>query len=143
MVERLKEIWSGFSGVTTRRLTGRGVDNIVMPHREHHDADAAPASAPEPAAMAFEALKSRLAAPKKSAKGRGDEDTSPPPPALAPESAAARDLIRGLKSTEARLARSDRLYGDVTPLPERRSLFGKPSLKTRFILFGQTKRRMA
>lgn len=136
MVERLKQIWSGFSGVTSRRLTGRGVDNIAVPHRDHNGADAMPESAPipAPAATAFEALKTRLAAPKKTAKGRREEDTTPPA-SFAPESAAARDLIRGLKSTEARLARSDRLYGEVASLPQKRGLFSKPSLKKRFILF--------
>ncbi|MEX0645698.1 MAG: hypothetical protein WD076_10325 [Parvularculaceae bacterium] len=137
MVERLKQIWSGFSGVTTRRLTGRGVENILVPHRDHKGADAAPEGAPipAPAAIAFDALKSRLAAPKKAARDRSDDDTSPPPPALAPESAAARDLIRGLKSTEARLARSERLYGEAVSMPEKKGLFRGASLKKRFIFF--------
>jgi hypothetical protein len=138
MVERLKQIWSGFAGTTERRLTGRGVDNIAVPHRVHKGADAAPETAPipAPAATAFEALKARLASSsKKSSSARGEEDTTPPPPAFAPESAAARDLIRGLKSTEARTARTDRLYGEVASLPQKRGFFSGASLKKRFILF--------
>ena len=37
MTDRLKQIWSGFEGVTERRLTGRGIDNIVPPQLARMD----------------------------------------------------------------------------------------------------------
>lgn len=39
MAERLKQIWSGFEGMTQRRLTGRGIDNIIPPQARGFDAD--------------------------------------------------------------------------------------------------------
>ncbi|MGE0408569.1 MAG: hypothetical protein AB7P23_04805 [Amphiplicatus sp.] len=124
MVERLKQIWSGFEGVTARRLTGRGVDNIVAPQRAHDASAPAPADF-APAAAAFEALKARLAASaKKPKRGVSRLDTTPPETSFAPETDAARDLVRGLKATEARLARSDRLYSETAPaLPVKRKKF--------------------
>lgn len=126
MVERLKQIWSGFETKTTRRLTGRGVDNIVVPHRQDWRAEDAAALAEglqPPAEAAFAALKARLAAAeprserRRRRKGRAApaEFAAPPPPLSAgaadegaPE--AARDLIRGLRATEARLRRRESDY---------------------------------
>lgn len=131
--ERLRQIWAGFEQRTERRLTGRGVDNIVLPHR--HDWRAEEASlltegAPEPARAAFDALKTRLAAveaeraaPQKGRRRRGetqaaydagDEAFAAPLTAdasfdAAPE--AARDLIKGLRATEFRVARGEIDYG--------------------------------
>ncbi|MBB5517708.1 hypothetical protein [Amphiplicatus metriothermophilus] len=127
MVERLKQIWSGFEAKTTRRLTGRGVDNIVVPHRQDWRAEEAAKLAEglrPPAEAAFAALKARLAAAEQRAerkrrrKGRPApaEFAAAPPPPLSAEAAdegapeAARDLIRGLRATEARLRRRESDY---------------------------------
>lgn len=118
MAERLKQIWTGFAGATTRRLTGEGVDNIAAPSR--HGEAVRPAGLPDgeaiaPAAAAFEALRHRLSASEaraarkaaRQAGRRSAADEAPPAPLTsdaspdgAPE--GARDLIRGLKATEAR-----------------------------------------
>jgi hypothetical protein len=133
MVERLKQIWGGFAGATERRLTGRGVDNIAVPHREFaRDEASLPERLPAPATAAFDALKSRLAVAKKSGKNEAPAgiDTEA---AFGTDAAPARDLVRGLRSTEARLLRSDRLYGDG--VPARRGLFSGGNAKKRFIFF--------
>ena len=113
--ERLKQIWSGFERETTRHLTGRGVENIHVPERREARSEfAAPERVAEPAAVAFEALKTRLAASSKKRGGRGpsDEEAGEATASAAAPISAARDLVRGLKSTEARTLRSDRLYGE-------------------------------
>lgn len=122
MAERLKQIWGGFEKETTRNLTGRGVDNIQVPPRRDWRAEeeAQPAGVETPAAAAFEALKARLSAQSKKGKRAEDEASEA---SYAPESDAARDLIRGLKATEARTMRSERLY-DGSGVREKRSLFG-------------------
>lgn len=139
MVERLKQIWGGFEQTTTRKLFGRGVDNIVMPQRA---AERAPqvAPAPEkagvtaPAEAAFAALRGQLEAShkrfgRKPKKGLiDDEPTSgfgaDSDYADAPE--AARDLIKGLAATEARISRDFKLY-DAAMMnagPKKKKLFG-------------------
>jgi hypothetical protein len=124
MSERLKQIWGGFAEVTTRRLTGRGVENIVVQHREdRRDAERKflPDGFDSPAEAAFRALRAQLSAQEKRAakrrlrRGETQELSAPPPPLSAAASdegapAAARDLIRGLKATEARTARSEASY---------------------------------
>ncbi|MEZ5896193.1 MAG: hypothetical protein R3C51_07300 [Parvularculaceae bacterium] len=123
MSDRLKQIWSGFEGATTRRLTGRGIDNIEVPHRELNgrENDFLPENFTAPADAAFAALKHRLSAAeqralKRQAKKRRRGETqgydAPPAPLSsgspqegAPE--AVRDLIRGLKATQMRVYRDD------------------------------------
>lgn len=138
MVERLKQIWSGFETTTTRKLTGRGVEGIVLPQRA---AERAPqvAPAPEkagveaPAEAAFAALRGQLEASRKrfGKKAKmGLIDDEPVSSGLdadfadAPE--AARDLIKGLAATEARISRDFKLY-DVSMMsaaPKKKKLFG-------------------
>lgn len=111
---RLSQIWSGFERETSRHLTGRGVDNIQTPERRAGRADfAVPEGIAEPAAAAFEALKVRLAAASRAGGRRDRESLAQESPEEAAElsAGAARDLVRGLRSTEARTRRSDRLYG--------------------------------
>ena len=136
MTDRLKQIWSGFEGQTTRRLTGRGVDNIAVPHRQDWQADDLehlPQNFDAPSHAAFEALKASLAAKeKKSAKRRprrGETAELAAPPArssLDGDLKPVRDLIRGLRSTEDRIARSDFDYSEhLAANPQRkRGLFG-------------------
>ena len=125
MTDRLKQIWSGFSGVTTRHLTGSTVENVVVERRQNWQAEDAarlPDDYSAPAQAAFDALKFRLAEQEKRAnrkKRRHDLNASPrfdaPAPltgeadfSAAPES--AKDLIRGLKATEDRVVRPNYDY---------------------------------
>lgn len=137
MVERLKQIWGGFEQSTTRKLTGRGVENIVMPQRAAERAQ--PAAAPDkagveaPSEAAFAALRAKLGdAEKKFAKRRPREGAShdarggAPSADLADAPEAARDLIRGLAATEARIARGFREYDTSmkAPEPRKKKIFG-------------------
>lgn len=118
MSERLKQIWSGFEKTTTRRLSGRGVDNILVPSRTDWRAEERASLAPEavlPAEAAFSALKQRLtgaeqrAARKEErrAKAEGRSLSAAPDPLEAGAPEAVRDLIMGLKATEARIERRE------------------------------------
>lgn len=138
MTERLKEIWSGFEGVTSRHLTGRGVDNIIVPHRQDwqaEDQQFLPENYPAPSYAAFEKLRTRLAEKGKKAEARARRrgetaemaEMAPPPPdpAFNGELKPVRDLIRGLMATEARVARSDYDYADfLSARPQKKRLFG-------------------
>ena len=128
MTDRLKQLWSGFESVTTRHLTGSGVDNIARPHitTRHSDGGQAPDTLPEnysaPAQVAFDALKLRLAsqehrANKHKKNNRDKTSRGSDTPLLAgdltnfkqaPES--AKNMIRGLKATEDRVIRSPSSY---------------------------------
>lgn len=121
MNERLKQIWSGFERSTTRRLTGRGVDNILVPARTDWRAEERASLAPEailPAEAAFSALKHRLTAAEQRAVKREERrakaegrslSASAPDPVEAANAApdGVRDLMLGLKATEARIERRD------------------------------------
>ena len=130
MEDRLKQIWAGFEERTSRHLVEGGVDNIVVPHRSDWKAELEPP--PEgldaPAEAAFSALKMRLKAQAKKAK-KGARSFEPigeaPSFAMADPSEAARDLIRGLKSTEMRVSRPQYNYEDALPDGARRKLFKK------------------
>ncbi len=120
MNERLKQIWAGFEKTTTRRLTGRGVDQIVVPGRTDWRAEERASLAPEailPAEAAFSALKHRLSASEqrsarkeeRRAKAEGRSLSSPPDPVEAANAApeAVKDLMMGLKATQARVERRE------------------------------------
>ena len=120
MNDRLKQIWSGFEKSTTRRLTGRGVDNILVPSRADWRAEERASLAPEailPAEAAFSALKHRLSASEqraarkeeRRAKAEGRSLSAAPDPVEAANAAydSVRDLMMGLKATQARVERRD------------------------------------
>ncbi|HBK91860.1 MAG TPA: hypothetical protein DDZ68_09330 [Parvularcula sp.] len=118
MNERLKQIWAGFEKTTTRRLTGRGVDTIIVPGRIDWRAEERASLAPEailPAEAAFSALKTRLSAAgaraarkeERRAKADGRSFTEAPDPLGAGAPEAVRDLMMGLKATEARVERRE------------------------------------
>lgn len=126
MADRLKDIWGGFASQTERRLTGKGVDNIVVPHRadyEGADAQFLPENFESPAERAFTALRADLAAKeKKAARRKGKKSAAAPDEAprggshYAPEDIDEKkwgsdDLNRGLWSTAMRVERSDLDYG--------------------------------
>lgn len=138
MADRLKQIWGGFEGATTRRLVGGGIDNIHVPERRDRDAADSqflPENFSPPADAAFAALKAQLARHerKQTKNGRSPGASYAPPAPLSPEAEdegapeAARDLIRGLRATEARVARSFSDYGQTAAGAEKRGrkkLFG-------------------
>ncbi|MGD9799479.1 MAG: hypothetical protein AB7F91_05290 [Parvularculaceae bacterium] len=123
MTERLKQIWGGFERVTTRNLTGRGVENIETPERFDYlaiDEDLLPKNFSAPADAAFAALKHRLSAAEqravkreeRRAKAAGKSFAAPPAPLSAEMAEASvpdsvKDLIRGLRSTAMRTERRD------------------------------------
>lgn len=129
MTERLKQIWAGFEGRTTRHLTDRGVDNIIVPARADWRAEetAAQEEIDGPASAAFSALKARLSTragkTHKRARGREAEAADAPDFAMAAETEAARDLIRGLRATELRTVRPHFNYEDALSGADRRKLF--------------------
>lgn len=120
MNERLKQIWAGFEKSTSRRLTGRGVDTIIVPGRTDWRAEERASLAPEavlPAEAAFSALKHRLSAAEqrnarkeeRRARSEGRSLSSAPDPIEAANAApeAVRDLMMGLKATQARVERRE------------------------------------
>ena len=143
MSERLKQIWSGFSGATTRNLTGRGVDNILVPHRtDYSPADAAflPENFSTPATAAFSALRENLA--KKEKKFAAKKHKDAPLPSEAEDfvaatafSASGDDLIRGLRATAMRVERPELDYAAFLESREGRAHFKKHKRKKRFGIF--------
>jgi hypothetical protein len=127
---RLKQIWTGFEGVTTRRLTGSGVEHLDTPSRRELEArtrEALPADLPEPAKAAFSALHQRLTASgqrairreEKRSASTGASFDAPPAPLSAqmPADAApevVQDLVRGLRATSFR---TERLHADYPATP--------------------------
>lgn len=146
MSERLKQIWSGFSSETTRRLTGRGVDNILVPHRTDYaatDESFLPENYNAPAEAAFSALRESL---KQKEKKFGGKKKSPKTSAKLPSeaedfsaatafSSASDDLIRGLRATAMRVERPDIDYGAFLESSEGKAQFKKHKKKKRFGLF--------
>ncbi len=113
MAERLKEIWSGFASQTERKLTGRGVDNIIVPHRADYDAidrELLPEDYEGPAERAFAALRSDLKKKEKKFGAKRDAQSGARPLAddLAEEKAWGKDDLNvGLWSTAMRVERTD------------------------------------
>ena len=130
MTDRLKQIWSGFEGVTTRRLVSGGVENIDVPNRHEFSNDEQPTLPPEfhaPSAAALDALKTRLLAAEKAAKApRRTKGKKRPLHDGASFSASdhqhggamsfegappeTKAMLRGLKSTQDRTERPHMLY---------------------------------
>jgi hypothetical protein len=136
MADRLRQIWSGFEGATTRPLTGRAVGNLMVPSRQDyvvHDEDFLSEEYRAPADAAFSALRAQLsAAEKKASKRVRDGETMNPfeapevsETAFNGDSDAARDLIKGLKATEARVRRSDYDYAANLAAGGKKRMFAK------------------
>ena len=112
MVERLKEIWSGFSAQTERKLTGRGVDNIIVPHRADYDAldrQLLPEGYESPAERAFAALRADLKRKEKkfAPKGEATKAKFADEPLQDEKAWGKDDLNVGLWSTAMRVERSE------------------------------------
>lgn len=110
--ERLKQIWAGFSETTERRLTGKGVDNINVPHRMDYaeeDWRFLPEDFESPSERAFEALgeeraQARKKFGRKAKSGQSAEPDAPPP--MAQRAFNGDELIKGLRATAMRTERS-------------------------------------
>ena len=149
MSERLKQIWAGFSSETTRHLTGRGVDNILVPHRTDYaetDESFLPENYHGPAESAFSALRENLSKKEKMFGGRKKASEEPGRATLPSEvedftaatafSSASDDLIRGLRATAMRVARPDYDYGAFFSSAEGKAQFKKhKKKKKRFGIF--------
>ena len=143
MSDRLKQIWSGFSGTTNRNLTGRGVDNILVPHRtDYSSVDAAflPENFSTPAAAAFSALRENLSKKEKLFSAKKKKDVSMPsePAAVADATAftaSSDELIRGLRATAMRVERPELDYGAFLESREGRAHFKKHKRKKLFGIF--------
>ncbi len=139
MAERLKQIWSGFEETTTRNLTGRGVDNIIVPNRVDYQAqDKAflPEAFNAPAHAAFAALHEQIKAKAKRFGGRKkskakDADTEP----VAMQSFVDDPMIKSLKSTALRVERTEMDYQGFLKEDGGKSLETLKKGKKRFILF--------
>jgi hypothetical protein len=144
---RLKQIWAGFEAATTRRLVNRAVDHIAVPHRRDlgaEDLSLLQEGFREPSAAGFAALKTRLTERKAKPEKRGgrsakaDSDTALPETAqFAPETDAARDLIKALRATDFRTRRPQFDYVDQVVVTKKKGLFsggkakaGTPKAKT-------------
>ncbi len=145
MSERLKQIWSGFSSETTRNLTGRGVDNILVPHRTDYaatDESFLPENYNSPAEAAFSALRENLSKKEKMFGAKKSKKTSAKLPSEAEDftaatsfSSASDDLVRGLRATAMRVERPDIDYGAFFDSAEGKAQFKKHKKKKRFGLF--------
>lgn len=114
MAERLKQIWAGFEETTTRQLTGKGVDNLVTPHRTDYideDRHLLPEDFEAPSERAFSALNEELAAQKKKFGGkrkkRGKTSEAEVLAPMATQTFNGDELIKGLAATAMRTERSD------------------------------------
>ncbi len=144
MVERLKEIWSGFSSQTERKLTGRGVENIIVPHRADYDAldrQLLPEDYESPAERAFTALRADLKTKEKKFGGKKKREKTVYSPeahadGMAPDEKAwgKDDLNVGLLSTAMRVERTDLDYGRFLESDEGRKTL-KRTRKKRFGIF--------
>ncbi len=144
MSDRLKQIWSGFSETTTRNLTGRGVENILVPHRADYtaiDESFLPEGYNAPASAAFSALRESLTKKGKLFGGKKEaSDASTPSEAedfvaATAFSAAGDDLIRGLKATAMRVERPELDYSAFLASREGKAHYKKHKRKKRFGFF--------
>ena len=149
MSDRLKQIWSGFSGTTTRHLTGRGVENILVPNRADFtatDEELLPENFDAPSQAAFSALRENLAKKEKMFGGRKKSTKSSAPISTLPSeaqdfvattafSSAGDDLIRGLRATAMRVERPDIDYGAFMESAAGKAAFKKHKRKKFFGLF--------
>lgn len=139
MSDRLKQIWAGFEAGTDRRLTGKGVEHIVVPRRYEDaeiDAMTAPDGVAAPAQRAFARLAAdleRKAQRFKGARGRGRDE----PATFASEERFYGDetLARGLRATAMRVERSDLDYATFMSTGAGREALKRTRPKKRFGLF--------
>ncbi|MEM9705140.1 MAG: hypothetical protein AAF850_03585 [Pseudomonadota bacterium] len=153
MGDRLKQIWAGFEGVTSRRLTTGGVERIELPHRDesvNDDTEHLPTSFTAPSDAAFVTLRAELEAraagaasksgKRKSAKQKEQARHAATEPAFSGSEAAASfnptsDLMRGLKSTELRTRLPEASYSSHVSSEAGAALSNLAKRKKRFGIF--------
>lgn len=140
MSDRLKQIWTGFEETTSRKLTGRGVDNIAPPQRidySSEDEDFLPEDFHGPAETAFAALRDTLSKQEKkfSLKKAPEENAVPDDFLTAPASFNDDDLVKGLRATALRTERAEYDYGAYLSTDEGRRSVKRYKKKKRFGLF--------
>lgn len=139
MAERLKQIWAGFEDTTSRHLTGRGVDNIVVPHRVDYlveDGQFLPQDFDGPATAAFDALRETLAEQEKKFSRKTKNAPADPEDLLtAPISFNDDEVIMGLRATALRTERAEYDYSAFLNSDEGRRAVKKYKKKKRFGLF--------
>ena len=140
MTERLKQIWSGFEGVTTRNLTGSGVDNIVVPSRVDYQAEDQsflPETFNAPAHAAFAELHSTLTDNKKrfGRKKKEQAEQAEPVEVSASVSFGPEDLFQGLEATAWRVERTEMNYQHFLSSGGAKALETLGKKKKRFIFF--------
>ena len=142
MSDRLKQIWAGFSSETTRSLTGRGVENILVPHRSDYaaiDESLLPEDFSTPAAAAFSSLRENLSKKEKKFAAKKKPSALPSEAedftAATAFSAAGDDLVRGLRATAMRVERPELDYGAYLESSEGKAHYKKHKKKKRFGLF--------
>ena len=141
MGNRLKNIWAGFEGVTSRQLTGGGVDNIAVPHRVDYAAEdeaLLPENFDAPSAAAFTALREKLERQEKKfgrkpRRNRNQSDSMAPD--MASQSFNGDELIRGMKATALRTERPERDYQSYLASDEGKAAFKRHRKKKRFGIF--------
>lgn len=140
MVERLKQIWAGFEQTTSRNLTGRGVENIIVPERADYaseDYAFLPDDYVMPAEAAFAALRADIMKKGKKFGLKKDgqsfaEDMEPTP--MAERAFNGDELIKGLRSTAMRTMRADLDYERYLETDEGKAV-AKKNKKKRFGIF--------
>lgn len=110
--ERLRQIWSGFEQTTTRNLTGKGVDGVIVPNRADyaaHDQDFLPENFEGPAERAFATLRADLKAKEKifRRKKRKYSDDVDLPDQETSAAFKSDEVFRGMYATAVRVERSD------------------------------------
>ena len=112
MADRLKAIWTGFEETTSRNLTGKGVDNIIVPHRSdftNDDSQFLPETYEGPAKRAFDTLRADLAV-KEKRFGKKKETPDYTEAAYAPTREFSDDPFSGMYATMMRVERSELDY---------------------------------
>ena len=139
MDKRLKKIWSGFEETTDRRLTGGGVDNIIVPHRMDYIADDKALLTAEysaPAQAAFAALRDRLAAQEKNYTFKfGKRSQNTDRHFSDAEPFPTEELVTGMRATALRTQRPDTDYSAFMETDAGKAALKRHQKKKRFGIF--------
>ena len=140
MADRLKQIWGGFQETTTRELTGKGVENIIIPNRTDFDAaeqQFLPPDFESPADRAFATLRQQLAEhEKKFTNRRRDVDfTENMTPPDDTGTFGGEALAASLQSTAFRVSRSEMDYGAFMESDAGKRALKRNRKKKRFFFF--------
>lgn len=141
MADRLKQIWAGFEETTDRHLTGKGVDNIVVPERVDYAAfdDAwLPENFEAPSDRAVGALQAQLTAKdkKRNILRKATAAATDTTPLEEVDTSFAEDaLVAGLRATAIRTERRYADYETFLDTDAGKAALKKSKKKKRFGLF--------